>query len=92
MLSELCIVIFGIGILMTLSLPVHEVDLSYYTYGDAYLKQQALSLAEAAHTTYEADNPVTFNANGNVTQAKTIYFQSNRKIIIELGGGRIVYE
>ena len=29
---------------------------------------------------------VRFNQKGNVNQAKTIYFQNNRSIVVELGG------
>ena len=35
---------------------------------------------------------ISFNANGNVNKAQTIHFENNKDIVVELGGGRLVFK
>ena len=82
-LIEMCIVLFVISVFMML-LPtnIHIPDTEYYMFVDEYLMKQAQPVS------FDIYN-VRFNQKGNVNQAKTIYFQNNRFIIVELGGGRL---
>ena len=45
-------------------------------------------MKQAHPVSYDFYN-IRFNQKGNVNQAKTIYFQNNSFIIVELGGGRL---
>ncbi len=88
-LIEMCIVLFVISVFMML-LPtnIHIPDIEYYMFIDEYLYLQSTAMKQAQHVSYDIYN-VRFNQRGNVNQAKTIYFQNNRFIIVELGGGRL---
>ena len=88
-LIEMCIVLFVISVFMML-LPtnIHIPDTEYYMFVDEYLYMQITAMKQEQHVSYDIYN-VRFNQKGNVNQAKTIYFQNNRFIIVELGGGRL---
>lgn len=88
-LIEMCIVLFVISVFMML-LPtnIHIPDTEYYMFVDEYLYLQSTAMNQAQPVSYDIYN-VRFNQKGNVNQAKTIYFQNNRFIIVELGGGRL---
>ena len=38
------------------------------------------------------DKNISLNANGNVNKAQTIHFENNKDIVVELGGGRLVFK
>ena len=88
-LIEMCIVLFVISVFMML-LPtnIHIPDTEYYAFVDEYLYLQSTAMKQAQPVSFDIYN-VRFNQKGNVNQAKTIYFQNNRSIIVELGGGRL---
>ena len=88
-LLEMCVVLFAISVFMML-LPtnVHTLETEYYAFEDKYLYLQSTAMKQAKRISFEEYN-VRFNQKGNVNQAKTIYFQNNRSIVVELGGGRL---
>lgn len=96
MLAEMCIVLLGIGMLGALCIPVHEFSESdYYGFADGYWQKQSEAIAHGESRCYETGggDQIWFNEKGNVNQAKTITKgQKNRRIVIELGGGRLVFK
>ena len=88
-LLEMCVVLFVISVFMML-LPtnIHSLETEYYAFVDKYLYLQSTAMKQATSISFEEYN-VRFNQKGNVNQAKTIYFQNNRSIVVELGGGRL---
>ena len=91
-LSEMCVVLFAISVLMML-LPtnVHTLETEYYAFEDKYLYLQSTAMKQAKRISFEEYN-VRFNQKGNVNQAKTMYFKNERTIIVELGGGRLAIQ
>lgn len=92
-LAEVCLVIMMLSVFMMLCTPVSEVSLSsIYRFPDEYLLKQSEALCRRKQTVYEDDagNTVIFNRSGNVRSARTLNF-GKRKIVIELGGGRLVF-
>ena len=87
-LIEMCIVLFVISVLMLLPTNIHIPDTEYYAFVDEYLYLQSTAMKQAQPVSFDIYN-VRFNQKGNVNQAKTIYFQNNRSIVVELGGGRL---
>lgn len=98
LMFEVCAVIFIISIFSVLFLNESVVpDFTYYRFLSIYTKTQSDAMLEktTAHMEQipQADHLIWFNQQGNVNQAQTIYFQErNKKIVIELGSGRLVYE
>ena len=96
-LLEVCIVLLCISVLSLLYLPAREMEVSsYYTFPDAYLLAQSEAIRKAEKTMYYSDSSevpdVSFNEKGNVNKAMTLHFENRSKdIIIELGGGRLVF-
>lgn len=94
-LVELCIVITGISVLACMSLPMREFSQDdYEVFGDGYLKTQSEAILSSQDKEYisPGGKAVRFNEDGNVQKAETVRFgKKNKKIIIELGGGRLVY-
>ena len=88
-LIEMCIVLFVISVFMML-LPtnIHIPDTEYYAFVDESLYLHSTAMKQAQPVSFDIYN-VRFNQKGNVNQAKTIYFQNNRSIVVELGGGRL---
>lgn len=92
LLAETCLVILGLSILSSLYLSMREVEIDgYWQFGDAYLDEQSEAILniEPRQYVYE-EGVVDINEKGNVANPGTIHFE-NRKIIVELGGGRLVY-
>jgi competence protein ComGC len=88
---EMCITIMVIAIMTVLYLPcVQAHDTEQYTFSNAYLERQSEAICEREHRELEDDSEIAFNAKGNVNRAATLT-KGNRKIIIELGGGRLVF-
>lgn len=96
MLAEMCIVLLGIGMLGALCIPVHEFSKSdYYGFADGYWHKQSDAIVHSESESYETKNgeEIYFNEKGNVNQAKTITKgHKKRQIVIELGGGRLVFK
>ena len=96
-LAEMCIVLFGIGILGTLFVPAHFPEPDPYLYfPDMYLLGQSDALASAdSCELYEIGDGIPvihFNSKGNVNKAMTLTLgNKGREIVIELGGGRLVF-
>ena len=74
--------------MMLLPTNIHIPDTEYYAFVDEYLYLQSTAMKQAQPVSFDIYN-VRFNQKGNVNQAKTIYFQNNRSIVVELGGGRL---
>lgn len=91
MLVECCIVLVTISVMTLLVIPSHEFSRNNkYLFQSDYLYHQSTAIKEAKHITFQWDKiAVIFNENGNVNQAKTVDV-NGKKIIIELGGGRLV--
>lgn len=94
LLSEMCIVLLGISTLIAICIPSHVFqEESWYLYPSAYLVKQSEAILTSSYQEYdpEVGPGVVFNETGNVQQAKTVdLFEADRKLIIELGGGRLV--
>ena len=58
-----------------------SIDKDYYAFASHYLFMQS-----------EALKNISFNANGNINKAQTIHFENNKDIVVELGGGRLVFK
>ena len=86
MLVECCIVLVAISVI-----PSHEFSRNNkYLFQSDFLYHQSTAIKEAKHITFQWDKiAVIFNENGNVNQAKTVDV-NGKKIVIELGGGRLV--
>ena len=87
-LIELLIVVIisSIFILFILNNTV-EIDERYHTFSNEYYLNKSYALATGKNIVYDAINNISFNDKGNVNLAKTIYFDNNKRIIIELGFG-----
>lgn len=93
-LGECCIVILLLSIFTALWLPVCELsDTDYYTFPDNYLFYQSEAIKEHKRTDFETgSHHGAFNRKGDVYLAETLSFLHGRKrIIVELGGGRLVF-
>ena len=91
MLVECCIVLVAVSVMTLLVIPSHEFSKNNkYLFQSDYLYHQSTAIKEAKHITFQWDKTaVIFNENGNVNQAKTVDV-NGKKIVIELGGGRLV--
>lgn len=93
LLVELCIVTLSLGFITCLCMHSYETEqAAYYEFSDEYLCKQSEAIAKSQKMEMSVDfgSPITWNEDGNVNQARTICF-GKKKIIIELGGGRIVF-
>ena len=94
-MAEMLLVVLAISILFVLCIPFHAYEEDAYdTFPQSYLLKQSSAIVSATTKILdEYDTPViTFNARGNVQKAMTLYFdKKNRTIVVELGGGRLVF-
>ena len=96
-LVEICMVILCLSVLALFTLPPPLPDMdSFHTFPDAYLRAQSEAIRKADYAVcYSEDGSVpdiTFNEKGNVNKAMTLHFEKHRtSVIIELGGGRLVF-
>lgn len=94
-LLEMMIVILCLGVFASMSLPVlsEQEMIQRFLWPGGYLQMQARAMALAENQEYVDSSrklPVIyFNEKGNVKRAQTVY-PGGKKIIIELGGGRLV--
>ncbi len=93
-LVECCIVMVALSIFVLLAIPAHDfANRAWYLFPATYYKIQseAILFGKRRHISYEDIAEIDINMHGNVKQAKTITFPNDkRKIVIELGGGRLV--
>lgn len=72
-----------------------DTDMSEKSFLPDYLLAQSAAIASSERTElpHNAQYPaVSFNEKGNVSRAMTFAFsKTGREIVIELGGGRVVY-
>lgn len=68
-----------------------SIDENYYAFSSHYLYTQSEAMRKAQKE-YIDENHISFNALGNVNKAQTILFSNQKKIIVELGGGRLAYK
>lgn len=90
---EVCIAIVVIAVMTILYLPCTEVrDFQIYLFGDAYLEQQSAAICQRKSISWDSGNIIIgFNEKGNIHQAMT-YNIDDHEIVLELGGGRLVYK
>lgn len=90
----MCIVLLSLSMLCAICIPAREfTEEAWYLFPSGYLVEQSNAIKTASNTEYHPDAgpSVVFNATGNVKQAQTVDLsEKDRKIIIELGGGRLV--
>lgn len=68
----------------------------YYLFPDRYLAAQSDALRQAQTVPLSAQDSllpqeIYFSPRGNINQARTLIFQNGRKIVLELGPGRLVF-
>lgn len=91
-LVEMCIVILSLSTLALICLPAHEFSQGeWYLFPSMYWNIQSQSILNSEERQIEVEDGyiVYFNEKGNVKQAKTLTI-GERKIVVELGGGRLV--
>jgi len=90
---EVCIAIVVIAVMTVLYLPCTEIrDVQFYLFGDSYLEQQSTAICQRESISWDSGNfSIGFNAKGNIGQAMT-YNIDGHEIVLELGGGRLVYK
>lgn len=88
MMITLCIM--SIFLMITL-IERTKVDEDYYAFSSHYLYTQSEAIRKGQKE-YIDENHISFNSLGNVNKAQTIQFSNNKKIIVELGGGRLAYK
>ena len=84
----------ALSIFMLIMIPAHDFANSvWYVFPSAYFQEQseAILYGQRKHFVYEDIAEIDMNANGNISHAQTIPFpHDKRKVILELGGGRLV--
>jgi hypothetical protein len=94
-MAELCIVLLGISSMTVLCLPSHEFqEEAYCRFGDEYLLKQSEAIVNSARTEYisGSHSVIIFNEHGNISRADTaVLGNRKREIVMELGGGRLVF-
>ncbi len=96
-LAEVCAVLILLTSFSLLFFPFRiEEKGSWHSFPDAYLRAQSEAIRRSERTEYvsECDGipGVTFNEKGNVAKAMTLRPpDKSGSIIIELGGGRLVF-
>ncbi len=94
---EMCVVVACLSLLFVMCSPIfYTAESAYYLFPNGYLHAQSQALASALPITYndpEEPMPVcSFNNKGNVSSAKTLILGARgRAIVVELGGGRLVF-
>lgn len=90
-LLEMLIVLVIMSIFLLLT-GIYKVDYDeeYYLFPSIYLYNQSEAMLKAEKV-YMDDYDISFNSEGHVNRAQTLYF-INKKIVVELGGGRLVFE
>jgi hypothetical protein len=91
LLVDLCVTILIISVMTILYLPcIHVQNIDGYLFGDTYLEAQSRAI-KMRRSLELPEEPIIFNDKGNVNRAMTLQ-KGNREIVVELGGGRLVYK
>lgn len=91
-LLEMLIVISIISMIIMITFTNKiSIDKDYYAFSSHYLLLQSEALRKSEKSFFN-DKNISFNANGNVNKAQTIHFENNKDIVVELGGGRLVFK
>lgn len=91
-LIEMCIVVLSLSTLTLVCLPSFELkNTAWYLFPSRYFHKQSESILNSEENEVECEDGyiIYFNDKGNVRSAKTITI-GKRKIVVELGGGRLV--
>ena len=92
---ELCLCVFVLSVLASLGTGfIMEPDHSYYEFPRMYLlrQSQALAASDDRYLYYDALPAVRFHANGNIDRPAVLQVgRGGREIVMELGGGRLVF-
>ncbi len=92
---ELCLGIFALSVLASLGTGyIMRPDNAYYEFPRIYLlrQSQALAAADDRYLDYEGLPAVRFHANGNIDRPSALQVgRGGRVIVMELGGGRLVF-
>jgi competence protein ComGC len=93
LLLEVCVAVMIIAVMTILYLPWTDFkNVAGRSFGDAYLEKQSSAICHREKTELEEDDiSLSFNEKGNVNRAMTVQ-EGNQEIVIELGGGRLVYK
>ena len=93
--TELCLCIFALSVLASLGAGyITDPDNAYYEFPRKYLlrQSQALAAAEDRYLDFDGLPSVRFHANGNIDRPAALQVGSRgRVIVMELGGGRLVF-
>ncbi len=88
-LAELCIAIWILGMLTLCALPFAGIRIAdIHSFPDEYLCVQSRAMLQSRPQ--QTENGITFNEHGNVNLARTLHYGA-KQVIIELGGGRLVF-
>ncbi len=93
-LAELCVCVLALSTLAMIVTPVHLFeDDGRHTFASQYLLKQSEAIAscQAREFTGPDGTYVHFNEKGNISRAGTVIFANGKKIVMELGGGRLVF-
>ena len=88
-LAELCIAVWILGMLTLCALPfagIRPADI--WSFPDEYLCVQSRAVLQSRPQ--QTEDGIAFNEHGNINLARTLHF-GDRQVIIELGGGRLVF-
>ncbi len=99
MLADLCL---SVSVLCCLTVILlyrpRSTSQAFHLFPDRYLRLQSEAILDSAYREVglqdDAGVTVHFNGRGNVDQARTVTFTtsfSRRSVVIELGGGRLVF-
>lgn len=94
-LAEMCIVLIILSVLSLLWIMVRPVPAAERSaFASRYLFEQSEAMIRAHRRTYTDEDhgeTVHFNEKGNTDSPRTIRFGEDVRLIIELGGGRLVF-
>ena len=68
-----------------------QKSLTYYSFPANYLRKQSEAILESKEHQLIDEYTISFNKNGNVNKAETLHFTQG-DIVVELGGGRLVFK
>ena len=94
--AEACAATLVVSVLALTIPPVRMLeDRSADLFADRYLLNQSQAMAEAKRITFTDETAgstaISFNGKGNVSRAMTLTLSDGRNVVIELGGGRLIF-
>ena len=94
-LAEMCIVLVILSLLSLLWIMVKPMpSVSRSAFAARYLYEQSEAMVRAHRNEYTDEDSgeiIHFNEKGNTDSPRTIRFSEDVRLIIELGGGRLVF-